>query len=66
MIASPQLSLVDTHCHLDFPEFDNDREEAISRARQAGIDYIVNIGSGIDNSIKAQEIAVGHKHIYAA
>jgi TatD DNase family protein len=32
---------VDTHCHLDAPEFDPDRDEVIARARQAGVGCIV-------------------------
>ncbi|MCX7661822.1 MAG: TatD family hydrolase, partial [Candidatus Omnitrophica bacterium] len=32
--------LVDTHCHLDFPQFDCDREEVIQRARSSGLIYL--------------------------
>ncbi len=35
--------LVDSHCHLDFPEFDNERDEIVARAQQAGIGYMVTI-----------------------
>jgi TatD DNase family protein len=38
-MASPMW--VDTHCHLDAPEFDPDRAEVIARARQAGVGCIV-------------------------
>ncbi len=40
------MSLVDSHCHLDSPEFDADRDEVIARALDAGIDYMVAIGTG--------------------
>ena len=36
---------IDTHCHLDFPEFDQDRDAVIQRAQDQGIGYIINIGS---------------------
>ncbi len=35
--------LVDSHCHLDFPEFDNERDEIVARAMEAGIGYMVTI-----------------------
>jgi len=34
-------TLVDTHCHLDFPVFDEDRDEVINKAKQAHINHIV-------------------------
>jgi TatD DNase family protein len=40
------VSLIDSHCHLDSPEFDNDREEVIERARAAGVDRMMAIGTG--------------------
>jgi TatD DNase family protein len=38
--------LVDSHCHLDDPKFDEDREQAIERARAAGVDRLLAIGTG--------------------
>ncbi len=38
--------LVDSHCHLDGAAFDADREEVIARARQAGVSYMLAIGTG--------------------
>ena len=35
---------IDSHCHLEFPDFDGDREEVFARARAAGVDYIIAIG----------------------
>lgn len=35
--------LVDSHCHLDFPEFDEDRDAVVDRAMSAGIGYMVTI-----------------------
>ena len=35
--------LVDSHCHLDFPEFDEDRDDVVDRAKAAGIGYMVTI-----------------------
>jgi len=57
--------LVDTHCHLDFPEFDEDRDAVIRRAENTGIGYIVNIGSSLAGSKKALELSRQHNFIYA-
>ncbi|QEM81878.1 TatD family hydrolase [Halomonas binhaiensis] len=35
------LELIDAHCHLDFPIFDQDRSEVLQRARQAGVGHCV-------------------------
>jgi TatD DNase family protein len=40
------MSLVDSHCHLDDSQFDEDREAAIERALAAGIDQMLAIGTG--------------------
>jgi len=38
--------LVDSHCHLDGERFDGDREEVIARAREAGVEVLVAVGTG--------------------
>jgi TatD DNase family protein len=40
------VKLVDSHCHLDDPRFDQDREETIGRARAAGVETMMAIGTG--------------------
>ena len=40
------MSLIDSHCHLDSPEFDADRDEVIERALGAGVEHMVAIGTG--------------------
>lgn len=56
---------IDTHCHLDFPEFDRDRDEVIRRAKDEGIDYIINIGSSLEGSRKSIELSGQYDYIYA-
>ncbi|MBU0548417.1 MAG: TatD family hydrolase [Candidatus Omnitrophica bacterium] len=57
--------LVDTHCHLDFSQFDPDRDAVIQRARDAGISYLVNVGSTLDSSNAACELAAKYAQVYA-
>lgn len=57
--------LVDTHCHLDFPEYDQDRDEVINRAKAQGVDYIIDIGSSLEGSRRAVELAQKYESVYA-
>ncbi|OGX18871.1 MAG: hypothetical protein A3K83_07325 [Omnitrophica WOR_2 bacterium RBG_13_44_8b] len=58
--------LIDTHCHLDFPEFDKDRDETIQRANDAGIGCMINIGSSLEGSKKSLELAKQYDCIYTS
>ncbi len=60
-----RAGLIDTHCHLDFPEFDKDRSSVIARAKNKGIDYIINIGSSLKGSKSSIELAKEYDFIYA-
>jgi len=58
--------LIDTHCHLNFEDFDNDRDEIISRCLDNDI-YIINVGADLETSKKAIEIAEKYeKGVYAS
>jgi TatD DNase family protein len=46
MTEDLRLILVDSHAHLEMEQFDSDREQMLARAREAGVDCIVAIGSG--------------------
>jgi TatD DNase family protein len=58
--------LIDTHCHLDFPDFDSDREEVIQRAKQENIGCIINIGSSLRGSQAGIKLAKQYNFIYAS
>lgn len=55
----------DIHSHLNLPQYDSDREEVIRRLKESGTHTIV-IGTDLENSKKAVEIAEAHEGIYAA
>src|SRR5690606_2761702 len=55
-----------THAHLDAPQFDEDRQEMIARAREAGVELIVNIGFDRQTIPTTMELAEKYDFIYAA
>jgi TatD DNase family protein len=57
--------LIDTHCHLDFPEFDADRPQVLKRAQDAGVDYVINIGSSLAGSVNSVNLARDYPNIFA-
>lgn len=58
--------LSDTHAHLDAPEFGGDLDAVLARARTAGIDRILAVGSDFATSLTAVEIAHAYDIVYAA
>src|SRR5215510_7000369 len=60
---------VDSHCHIDGPEYDSDRDEVIARARAAGVTTMLNVGTGDPHSgafERAVKLAEMHNEVYAA
>ena len=57
--------LIDTHAHLDYTDYDPDRAEVISRATAAGVTEIISIGTRIDSSTRAVELAENFPNIWA-
>jgi TatD DNase family protein len=58
--------LIDTHAHLEMREFNDDRDEVIRRAKDAGVEYIVTIGTTVESSRDAVLLADKYDFIYAA
>jgi TatD DNase family protein len=58
--------MIDSHCHLDFPQFDQDRDEVLARALEAGLVAIVNPGTDLESSRRALALAERCDTIYAA
>jgi TatD DNase family protein len=57
---------VDTHCHLDLPQFDPDREAVIERAFEAGVRRIICPGITVNSCGDVLALADRHEEIYAA
>lgn len=60
------MRIVDTHCHLDFPRFDNDRDIVIKDAKQNGVERILIPAIDIPTSKSAIRLAEKYEFIYAA
>jgi TatD DNase family protein len=58
--------LIDTHTHLDDARYNDDREDMIARAREAGIDAFVTIGCDLPTSQSAVALAEHHPFVYAS
>jgi TatD DNase family protein len=58
--------MIETHAHLDFADYNADRESVIERAKAAGIKAIINVGSTLDGSVASVELANRYDFIYAA
>ena len=58
--------LVDSHCHLDFPDFDAERDDIISRALGAGIERMVTISTRIRTFDRVLAIAEAHDPVYCS
>ena len=58
--------LIDTHAHLDFPEFVPDLDQVIQRAIDAGVHRIITIGTTLESSRKSVELAERYFSVYAS
>jgi TatD DNase family protein len=60
---------IDSHAHIDGPEFDADRDDVILRAQDAGVSAILNVGTGDPHSgalQRAVELGEKHETVYTA
>src|SRR5438445_11662451 len=58
--------LIETHAHLDYPDFANDFGDVLRRANEAGVTRIITIGTSIQSSRRAIELAEEYPAVYAA
>lgn len=57
--------LIDTHCHLDFKDFDQDRDAVLDRAREKGVVRIINVASSLEGCRRAVELSKKHEAVFA-
>lgn len=58
--------LIDTHAHVEGKEFDQDRDEVLARALEAGVSGWINISNGIVSLKKTLDLASKYDEIYAS
>jgi TatD DNase family protein len=58
--------LVDSHCHLDFSEFGEEREAIIARARSAGVETMLTISTRLDEFQGVRAVAEAHDGIWCS
>ncbi len=56
--------LIDSHCHLDFPEFEAERDAVVARAREAGLRRIITISTRVDRYDAVRAIAEAYEDVY--
>jgi len=61
----PLPNLIDTHAHLDFHNFDTDREDVLLRARETGVTRIINIATSLATSRLAIALADQYEAVWA-
>lgn len=61
-----QATIVDSHCHLDFPDFDAERPEIIARAIEAGVERMVTICTRLRNEPSVRAIAEANAAVFYA
>lgn len=59
-------ALVDSHCHLDFPDFDGQHAELVARARAAGVTRMVTICTRLRNEPTVRVLAEAHEGVFYA
>ena len=58
--------LVDSHCHLDFPDFAGERDAVIARARAAGVGTMLTIGTRLDQFPAVRAIAEAYHDVWCS
>ncbi len=58
--------MIDTHAHLDFPQYDSDRDDVIQAGFGSGLEAILNIGVDLKTSGNSIELAENYPYIYAS
>ena len=57
--------LIETHAHLDYPDFANDFDDVLRRATEADVTRIVTIGTSVESSRRAVDLAEKYPNVYA-
>src|SRR4051812_2411772 len=65
-LKTPRMEFYDTHAHLTWKDFEGEIDAILSRAQAAGISRIITIGTTLESSRRAIQIAEAHQNVFAA
>jgi len=57
---------IDSHAHLEYPDFEGELDEVVRRAKSSGVEKIINVGTTVENSKKSLRLAKKYKGIIFA
>lgn len=64
-LSTLNYELVETHAHLDYPDFAPDFDDVLRRASEAGVTRILTIGTSVESSRRAVELAQKYSNVFA-
>ncbi len=56
--------IVDSHCHLDFKDFENDRDEIIKKAKMSNVDYFLTISVNLEDFENVHKVSQNYNNIW--
>jgi TatD DNase family protein len=64
-LSTLNSQLIETHAHLDYPDFAADFDDVLQRATDAGVTRIITIGTSIESSRRAVALAEKYPNVFA-
>jgi TatD DNase family protein len=61
-----EISIIDSHAHLDYPQLANDLPGVVARARDAGVSHVITIGVKLSTADAPKKIAEAHENIWCS
>jgi TatD DNase family protein len=58
--------VVDSHCHLDFPDFDDDRDQVVERAKAAGVETMVTISTRVKRFSRIEALTQRYDRVFSS
>jgi len=65
-VANPMAAVVDSHCHLDFPDFSEERDAVVARALELGVERMVTISTRVKRFRQVLEIAEAYPSVFCS
>ncbi|MDD4202928.1 MAG: TatD family hydrolase [Candidatus Omnitrophica bacterium] len=56
--------IIDTHCHLDFPDFKDDLDNVIDNAKKNNVQYLINVASSLEGCYNGKELSSKYENVF--